>query len=375
MDFVPVSMPCLIGNETAYVNDAIQSSWISSTGAYLDRFEREFAEACGVSDALAVSNGTVALHLALLALGVGPGDEVIVPSLTYIATANAVTYVGATPIFADVDPMTWCLDAESVSQAMTTRTVGVIAVHLYGHPADMDAITTIAKRSGIWVIEDAAEAPFGEYKGRPVGSLADIATFSFYGNKVITSGEGGAVTTNDKVIARKMRLLRGQGMDPNRRYFFPVIGHNFRLTNVAAAILCAQMERRHELLAARRLICEQYRQRLHLSPGLIMQPLATWASWTPWLFSVLIDGPADRNGRDSLIQELARVGIDTRPFFIPIHTLPAYRAESRHRREYLPVTEELARKGLNLPTFPQMDTLTVDRVCTAIGVWLAKSGE
>ncbi len=236
---IPVASTDLGGNEERYVVDAIRSSWISSTGPYLSRFEREYAAACGASSAVAVCNGTVALHLALLGLDVRPGDEVLVPSLTYVATANAVRYVGAEPVFVDVDRETWCLDPAQIEAAITRRTKGIIVVHLLGHPADMDRINHIAAVNGLWVVEDAAEAPLATYKGRVVGGLAKMATFSFFGNKILTCGEGGAITLNDPQLDTRLRILRGQGMDPQRRYYFPVTGYNFRLTNVAAAILCA----------------------------------------------------------------------------------------------------------------------------------------
>jgi hypothetical protein len=223
---IPVASTDLSGHEERYAVDAIRSSWISSTGPYLSRFEAEFAALCGVKSALAVSNGTVALHLALLGLDVRPGDEVIVPSLTYVATANAVRYVGGEPVFVDVDPETWCLDPRRLEEAITRRTRGIIAVHLVGHPADMDRINHLAVVNGLWVVEDAAEAHLASYKGRPVGGLARLATFSFFGNKLFTCGEGGAITLSDDQLNTRLRILRGQGMDPQRRYYFPVTCYN-----------------------------------------------------------------------------------------------------------------------------------------------------
>ena len=240
---IPVAAPDLTGNEESYVVEAIRSSWISSTGPFVQRFEKEFAALCGHAPAIGVANGTMALHLALLTLDLRPGDEVLVPSLTYIATANAVRYCGAEPVFVDVDPQTWCIDPKQLEARITRRTEGIIPVHLYGHPADMDAINHVAATHGLWVVEDAAEAHFARYKGRPTGSLARIGVFSFYGNKVLTSGEGGAITLDDPALEQRARLLKGQGVDPERRYFFPITGYNYRLTNLACAILCAQLER------------------------------------------------------------------------------------------------------------------------------------
>lgn len=361
---VPVAAPDLSGNEEKYVVDAIRSSWISSTGKYIQEFESEFARLCETETAISACNGTAALHLALLALGVQPGDEVIVPSLTYVATANAVRYVGAEPVFVDVDPETWCLDPELIEACVSRRTKGIIAVHLYGHPADMDPITHLAGVHGLWVVEDAAEAHFARYKGRRVGSLGRVATFSFYGNKIITSGEGGALTTGDQALALRIRTLRGQGMDPARQYFFPVIGYNFRLTNVACAMLCAQLERREEILEGRQRIFDAYNERLKDVPGVGLQPVAEWAEPAPWLYSITIDPAEFGSDRDNLMASLAAHGIDTRPFFIPIHTLPPYLEKSQ--APTLPVTEKLGGSGLNLPTYAALSQDDIDRICEII---------
>ncbi len=346
--------------------EAIQSSWISSTGKFIDRFEREFADLCGARTALSVSNGTVALHLALLGLDVRPGDEVLVPSLTYVATANAVRYMGAEPVFIDVDPATWGLDPRLIEASITRRTKGIIVVHLYGHPVDMDAINHLAAVHGLWVVEDAAEAHLATYKGRPVGGLGDLGTFSFYGNKIFTSGEGGAVTVNNPQMEVRLRALRGQGVDPARRYYFPITGYNFRLTNVACAFLCAQLERRDQLIGRRREIFALYRQLLSGVPGLDFQPEAEWARSAPWLFCLLIDAAKFGVTRDEVQTRLAAQGIDSRPFFIPLHTLPPFREGSRQRGEKLPWTETLAATGMNLPTYTNMTDDDVRRVAGAI---------
>ncbi len=332
----------------------------------MDRFESEFAEMCDARSSVSVCNGTAALHLSLLALGLEPGDEVVVPSLTYIATANAVRYVGAEPIFADIDPSTWCLDPAAVEAAIGPRTKGIVAVHLYGHPADMDALSEIASRHGLWLVEDAAEAHFSRYKGRLAGSLADLATFSFYGNKPFTSGEGGAITLNDPELEARIRLLRGQGMDPKRRYYFPVTGFNYRLTNVACAILCAQLERRDEILAERHRVFARYRELLGQTPGLGYQPVADWAEPTPWLFSVLVEQDEFGMSRDELGDQLAVRGIETRPLFVPLHTLPPFSEASRARGENLPHTERLAASGLNLPTYNGLTHAEQDWIVEAI---------
>ena len=321
---------------------------------------------CETRTAIAVCNGTAALHLALLTQEMQPGDEVIVPSLTFVASANAVRYVGGEPVFVDVDPETWCIDPRKIEGAITSRTKGIIAVHLYGHPSDMDEINRIAGVHGLWVVEDAAEAPFASYKGRPTGGLTPIATFSFYGNKIITCGEGGALTLSDQNLELRARTLRGQGMDPRKRYYFSETGYNFRLTNVACALLCAQLERVNEILERRRHIYGLYRRLLEGLPGIGFQPVAPWADLAPWLFCITIEEHEFGLPRDEVSQKLAREGIETRPFFIPLHTLPPFREGSRKRGEHLPVTMDLSKRGLNLPTYSTMEDEHVERVALTI---------
>jgi len=362
----PVSAPSLSGNEEKYLLDAFRSTWISSSGAYVDRFESQFAGAAGTKYSSSAANGTVALHLALAALGTGPGDEVIVPAFTYVATANAVKYCGAQPVLADVDPTTWCIDAAAIEPAITPRTRGIIVVHVYGHPCDMDPINELAEAKGLWVIEDAAEAHFARYKGRTIGSLSKIATFSFYGNKVMTSGEGGALTYNCDDLHGTIRSLRSQGVDPTRRYFHPVIGYNYRLTNLACAILCAQLERRDELIAARQRIFAAYKDRLSGVPGIGFQASAGWAKPTPLLFCITVEERQFGIDRDALARELAALGIDSRPFFVPLHFMPPYQDADRNPNGRFPVTERLGRIGMNLPTFPDLTVADIDSICAAL---------
>jgi perosamine synthetase len=301
-----------------------------------------------------------------LGLDVRHGDEVLVPSLTYIATANAVRYVGAEPVFVDVDPETWCLDPKLLEASITRRTKGIIAVHLYGHPADMDAIKHVAAVHGLWVVEDAAEAHFARYKGRPTGGLGDLGTFSFYGNKIITCGEGGAVNVNNKHLELRLRTLRGQGMDPQRRYYFPVTGYNFRLTNLAAAILCAQLDRREEILAGRQRVFTAYEELLAGIQGIGFQPIAPWAERAPWMFCITVNTGEYGRSRDELMSLLSEKGIETRPFFLPLHKLPPIRIESKSRGENLPITDALSESGINLPTFAAITDSELDYVANAI---------
>lgn len=363
MQWIPVSRPDLSGQELTYVSKAVQSSWISSSGEFLERFEAEFARACGVGHALAVTNGTLALYLALAALRIGPGDEVVVPSLTYIAPVNAVRYVGATPVFADIDPATWCLDPDAVEACLSPRTAAILPVHLYGQPADMIRLGAIARKASLVVIEDAAEAPFAALEGRPTGSLGTVGTFSFYGNKVVTAGEGGAVTTQDPALAERMRLLRGQGMHPHRRYEFIEVGFNFRMTNVAAAILCAQLERSRHLLTDRWRVYRTYERRLAWSPLLELQADLPRVKRSPWLFPVLFPDPTTRN---AAAEHLLALGVETRPFFPPVHRQAPYLELARAQGSELPVTDDIAGRGLSLPTFVGLSDDQIARITNGI---------
>jgi perosamine synthetase len=344
--FIPVAAPVLAGNEEAYVLDCLRTTWISSNGEYIGRFERAFAEFCGVRHALSCSNGTVALHLALMAAGAGPGDEVLVPALTFVATANAVTYCGARPVFVDVDPETWNIDAGQIEARVTERTRGIVVVHLYGQPVDMDAVLAVARRHDLFVIEDAAEAHGARYRGRTVGALAGLGTFSFYGNKIITTGEGGMVVTDDDVMAAQIRQLKGQGMDPDRRYWFTMVGYNYRLTNVAAAIGLAQLERADWHMQRRREVASWYQEDLAGVPGISWQAEQLWTRHAYWMFTIQVDEAAA--DRDQVMARLAERGIETRPVFYPLHTLPPYRMSGGGD---FPVAERVARRGINLPTW------------------------
>jgi perosamine synthetase len=359
-EFLPVGAPMLVGNEQKYVLDCLESSWISSTGAYIGRFEGAFADFCGVAHAVSCTSGTAALHLALLALGVAPGDEIILPTLTFPATANAVRYCGGTPVFVDCDPVTWTIDPDQIADRIGPRTTGIIAVHLFGHPADVGRIQQTADRHGLFLLEDAAQAHGAAYRGRKAGSLGRLATFSFFGNKIITTGEGGMVTTNDPDLAARMRLLKSHGMDPGRRYWFPVIGYNYRMTNVAAAIGLAQLENIDWHLARRREVAEWYLERVRNLPGVTWQAEQPWARHAWWMFTIVLD---DRVAavRDALMARLAAAGVDTRPMFYPLHQLPPYQSPSEDGR--FPVAERLGRGGLSLPTSARMAREHVTRVC------------
>ncbi len=340
-------MPKLHGNEAKYASDAVESGWISSAGEYVGRFEAAFAERCGVAHAASCSNGTVALHLALLALGVGPGDEVIVPTLTYVASANAVVYCGATPVFVDSEADTMNLDPRAVERAITPRTKAVIAVHLYGHPADMPALYDVCAGRGIRIVEDAAEALGAEIEGRVVGSLGDIATFSFFGNKILTTGEGGMVTTSDPELDGYVRLFKGQGQDPcSCATGFPVVGYNYRMTNVAAAIGLGQIENVEQHLDDRRRVSAGYDHLLGEMKDLVQLPVER-SGYTNvrWLYTIVLDDSVSVS-RDELMERLDADGIESRPVFYPMHHMPPYFDASAN----MPVAERLSRGGISLPT-------------------------
>lgn len=364
---IPVAAPALIGRERDYVLECLDSSWISSSGRFIGDFERAFADYCGARHAITVNNGTTALHLALAGLGIGPGDEVVVPDLTYIATANAVRYCGATPVMADVDPNTMNLDPAAAEAKITPRTRAIIPVHLYGHPADMDPINELAAHHDLWVVEDAAEAVGATYKGRRSGVLGTCAVFSFFGNKIITTGEGGMITTDDDALAARLRLLRNQGMDPDRRYWFPVVGFNYRMTNVAAAIGLAQLERIDDHLAARRRVAQAYDALLAPLDAKIIRPVErSWAEHVFWMYTVLIRDPK-RWPRDSVMQALDAAGVETRPVFHPMHVLPPY----LEPEGIYPNSSWLAARGLNLPTYAGLTDEDLARVADALHAVLA----
>ena len=359
--WIPVAEPLLGERELQYVAECVLTGWVSSAGKFVKRFEEVFANFCGARYAIATSSGTTALHLALLALNIGPSDEVIVPTLTFIATANAVTYTGASPVFADSDPYTWTIDPKQIEAAITSRTKAIIPVHLYGHPADMDPILDIAGHHNLAVVEDAAEAHGACYKGRRVGIFGDVGCFSFYGNKIITTGEGGMVVTNRSDLAERVRILRDHGMSFGRPYWHSALGYNYRLTNLQAAVGVAQMERVEEILAAKRRIGQAYRNALNGITTLRLPPEAPWAKNVYWLYSILVDENTSPMGRDALMIELKNRGIETRPLFSPVHTQPVYSTG-----RCLPIAERLAVQGLSLPSGVTLSSTEIQRVAETV---------
>jgi perosamine synthetase len=357
--FIPVSAPTLAGNEKRYVLDCIDTNWISARGKYVDRFEEEFAKFCGVRHGVACTNGTVALHLALLALGIGPGDEVIVPTLTYVAPANAVRYCGATPVLVDCEPESWNMDPARIESLVTAKTRAIIAVHLYGQPVDMDAVMDVASRHRLFVVEDAAEAHGAVYRGRKVGSIGHLSTFSFFGNKVISTGEGGMLTTDDPELAKRVRLYKEQGMDPNRRYWHPVVGYNYRMTNLTAAIGLAQVEMIDWHIQRRIEIARWYQDNLRAVRGLSWQEEKAHSRHVFQFVTIVLNGEVAQT-REEVISHLASRQIEGRPVVYPVHAMPPYRDFVRGRS--FPVADRIASRGINLPTSASLSRADVDYV-------------
>lgn len=356
MSTIPVYTPSLDGNEYKYVMDAVQSGWISSLGQYVDRFEEAIKSVTGAKHAIALCNGSVALHLALHCVDVGPGDEVIVPTFTYIASVNAIALAGAKPVFVDVRAEDWLIDPASVEAAVTPKTKAIMPVDLYSAVSD-PAIVEMARERGLAVVEDCAEV-FGTTRdGRHVGLDADVATFSFFGNKTVTTGEGGAVITNDDALAARLRKVKGQGQSLTRRYWHDELGFNYRMTNICAAIGVAQIERLDEILERKRRIAAFYRDRLE-PLGLSFQRVPVSVASSEWLVSALVPHGVDR---DAVMQHMADLGVDTRPVFYCAHHMPMYETG-----QLIPVAEDIARRGFSLPSYPGLDDGDLAKVTDAV---------
>ncbi len=359
-EFIPIYEPTLGAEEEAYLLDTIRSGWISSNGRYIREFEERFAAFCGVAHGVSVSNGTTALHLILHALGIGRGDEVIVPALTFVASANTVAYTGATPLFADVDPETWTIDPAAVAALITPRTKAIMPVHIYGHPAPMAALQQLADAHKLFLVEDAAEAHGAQIGARRTGALATAGAFSFFANKIITTGEGGMVTTADADLAARCRMLRDHAMPPERRYWHDELGFNYRMTNLQAAVGVAQMARIDGFIARKRAIAQRYNAGLAGIPGLTLPVERAGYTNVYWMYSILVDQPFPLT-RDELLPALRAHNIDSRPFFHPLDTLPPYR-----RATPCPTALCLSRQGLNLPSAPSLTDAQVDRICALL---------
>jgi perosamine synthetase len=359
---IPLYRPDLSGNERRYVLDCIDSSWISSLGQYVDRFENAVAEVVCARHAISVCNGTTALHLAIHCLDIGPGHEVIVPTFTYISSVNTIAQAGATPVFADCRANDWLLDPSDVARRITPRTKAILPVHLYGAACDMPALRKIAEAHGLFIIEDAAEALGCWAGGRHLGTIGDIGTFSFFGNKTITTGEGGMVVCNDDSLAARVRKTKGQGQSIGRRYWHDILGFNYRMTNICAAIGLAQIERLPQIIERKQAIARHYRALCDRLPVSFQERPETLTS-SEWLVSLLLPPGADR---DQIMTAMAKAGVDTRPVFHCAHQMPMYA-----RGERFPVAEDLASRGLSLPSYPQLTSDDMNRVIGALACALA----
>ncbi len=360
-----VYQPNLRGNEKKYVSECLNSTWISSKGEFIKKFEQNFSELISVKHSAAVSNGTVALHIALLALGIGNGDEVIVPTFTYIASVNAINYTGAKPVFVDSDIATWQIDPWKIKEKITTKTKAIMVVHVYGHPCDLHVIKKIADENHLFIVEDCAEAIGTFYKNNHVGSVGNISTFSFFGNKAITTGEGGMVSTNDSDLNELVIRIKGQGLAKGREYFHDIIGYNYRMTNICAAIGCAQLERVQEILDKKRKLAEWYITGIkesglqyHMSIGNIIHSY--------WMFTILANSESDRL---KLRKFLGDNGIETRPSFHPVHKMPMYDEGEKYS-----VAEELGNRGINLPSYPDLTKTDVEFITDKINKFYSSSG-
>lgn len=349
---ISLTEPDIGNDELENVVKAVKSGWVSSKGPFIEEFEKEFSAYIGVKHGVTTSNGTTALHLALSALGIRRGDRVLVPSLTFVASANAVTYTGAKPVFIDSHPQYWCIDPTKIEKAIDHRTKAIQIVHLYGHPCDIDELSKIAEDKKLSLIEDCAEALGAEYKGKRAGSSGTVSCFSFYGNKIITTGEGGMCLTDDDELAEKMRILRDHGMNPERKYWHDVVGFNYRMTNLQAALGVAQLKKIEFLVQKKREIANTYR-RLMQDWNITASPEMPWAKSAYWLYSILVK----RSLRNKIIKHLYDKNIETRPFFHPLNTLPPYKTGTS-----FPIAENLSARGINLPTGTKLTVNEMERI-------------
>lgn len=364
---IPVCEPVFNGREEEYLVDCIRSGWVAS-GKYIPALEEIASSQCNASEGVACSSGTAALHLATLALDIGPGDEIIVPSFTLIANANVIIMAGARPVFVDVDPEYWCIDPKKIEQALSPRTKAIVAVHMYGHPCDMDPLLEIADRFGLAVIEDAAQAHGALYKGRAVGGIGHVGCFSFYGNKIITAGEGGMIVTNDKKIADHARLLRNQAFE-EPRFIHHHLGFNYRLSNVHAAIGLGQYEMLDEKVEKKRRVAERYNALLDDAQGITLPVERDWAKNVYWMYGVVLDD-AEQEDRDRAMTRLREAGIDTRAFFYPLHRQPLYTNNDHpcypDTSGRFPISERLWSGGFYLPSGIGLTSEDQERVADAL---------
>jgi perosamine synthetase len=362
---IVVNEPDLGGNEADYVLECLKTGWISSGGHFVEQFEQAWAEYCGMTYGVAVCNGTTALEAALASLDLKPGDEVIMPTFTIISCALAVVEQQAVPVLVDCDPETWCMDASAVEEKITPRTRAIMTVHIYGHPVDMGPIIELADQYHLAIVEDAAEAHGAEYKGKRCGGLGDLSCFSFYANKIITTGEGGMVLCRDRNLAEKLKGERNLFFQADRRYLHDRLGHNYRMTNIQAAIGLAQVDQIDKHLAHKRWMADAYQERLGDLPGLQLPVEKPWAKNVYWMYGLVISEDTGMDAR-RMSEKLRAEGVETRAFFLGMHEQPALRRRGLFLNERHPVTERISRQGLYLPSGLTLTEEQVDVVCQAV---------
>ncbi len=365
MQKIPVNEPAISKNALKYVTDCIKTGWISSSGQYLKDFEEKFAEYLGVKHAITTTNGTTAIHLAILALGIKKGDEVILPSHTMMSSAAAIVYTGATPVLVDVERDSWNMNVSQIEKKITKRTKAIMPVHIYGHSVDMDPIIALAKKYHLYIIEDAAESTGAEYKGRLTGTIGNIGCFSFYANKIITTGEGGMIVTNNDKVAAHARLLKDMAHSPQKRFLHKEIGFNFRMTNLQAALGVAQLEEVKKYIQKKRWMAALYNKELSKIKGLTLPIERSWAKSVYWMYGVLVEKDFGLS-RDEFMKKLSEKGVDTRTFFIPMHRQPILRKMGLFKGEKYPVSDEIGRRGLYLPSGLAITKKQIEIVCRAI---------
>ena len=364
MNKIPVADPIFNGNEIKYLSDCIKTSWVSS-GKFVTRFEENFANFCNTKYASATSNGTTALHLLLVALGIKPGDEVLVPDLTYVSSANAVSYTGAKPVFVDVDREIWAIDPEKIEQKITKKTKAILVVHLYGHPADMDKINSIAKKHKLIVIEDACQVHGALYKGKKAGSLSKAACFSFSGAKIITTGEGGMIVTSDRTLSKRINEIKSNFTSRKKNFYHSDIGYNYRMTNLQGAVGVAQLEKIESKIKTKIKNAKLYTKLLKDTDLLQLPVEKPWAKNTYWLYSVVLKKSGLRN---KLAEHLKSKGIETRPFFVPMHKLPMYKEKEKFEN-----SEFLAANGISFPSGLSLNPEQIEYICTEIKRFIKKN--
>ncbi len=363
---IRVNEPAFEGKEGVYLSKCIKTGWISSEGPFVKEFEEKFSRFCGVRYGVACSNGTNALHLGLLSLDIKKGDEVIIPTFTMIATAYALIYIGAKPVLVDAEPRTWNMDVSQIEAKVSKKTKLILPVHIYGHPVEMGALWKIARANKLRILEDAAEAHGAEYKGIKAGALGDAAAFSFYANKIVTTGEGGMVVTDNEKIAEKAKYFRNMAFQKKIRYLHKDVGYNYRMTNLQAAVGLAQVLRISELVAKKRKIAALYTKKLKDIEGLATPIEEKWAKNVYWMYSILIDKKSFGISRDKFKEELLKEGIETRSFFVPMHKQPVFRSMGLFRNERYPVSEYISGSGLYLPSGLNLNEKKIDFICEKI---------